>query len=203
MARIIVTHGINTEGGGVYELGKMLEDKGFEVVFADYEIRHFWSYWNRKKMVGDGRQLAQTMRDGDYFIGHSNAGIVWQQSIEAGAKWGKCVLLGAACTSDKFHYSADSLDEAIVYYNSYDSALQLGSKLPWHPFGKMGRRGFAWNASKEKPEPKDHDGLDRRFHNKPVPSKKWFNIDHSHYFDKDHIGNIANEIAIFLSLIHI
>ena len=207
VARIHVYHGINTKGGWVHELGRQVAARGFEVRLGRYEVRHFYSYFTRPgsrddDLISDGRGLYQVMDDGDHFIGHSNAGLVWQESIRQGAKWGKVFLFSPACTSDRFHYPETCLQECHVFHNPEDKAIWFGSllkHLPWcdHPFGRMGRRGFVWN-----PAPPHYrgewDGKDKRFTNYPVPFARFLNTDHSHYGKGEYMPPIVDTIETAL-----
>lgn len=205
--RVHVAHGQSSKGAKVHRVGFELQRLGHVVSLHRYEVRHFWSYFTRSggpsdpDLVSDGRALAGDMDEGDCLIAHSNGAVVWQESIRWGAKWGKVILFSPACTSDRFHYSSDCLEECHTFFNPEDKAILLGSwlkKIPFtdHPYGKAGRRGIVWNA--EPPDfVGDWNGIDPRFFNYPVPSSKFLSLDHSHYFDTEHLdGTMRNITAI-------
>lgn len=183
MSRVIIVHGIHSHGGsekaeveGIDRFGQALKDLGHEVVEFEYPKR--WAlqlYWPGLAR-DDGRALANTMRDGDHVVAHSYGCLVWQMSILAGAKWGKCFLFGGAATSDKFFYPDFSLVEAHVVYNPEDRALMFGALLPFHPFGKLGLRGYFGQPGRA--------GRDYRFINVPA-LETGAGLNHSHYWGAD------------------
>lgn len=172
MARIVIVHGIHTEGGSVYDFGKRLEFLGYEVEYFDYAKRWAFHLFFPLVLRRDGARLANFMRDGDHVIAHSNGALVWQSSITAGAKWGHCFIFGGAATSDKMEYPQHSLLNAFIVYNVKDWALKLGALIPFHPFGRLGLRGFAGTPT---------TGKDDRFQNVRGFYKS-FGLNHSHYF---------------------
>lgn len=176
MNDIIIVHGIWTHGGGIDRFGKMLEDAGFRVRYFEYPRRFALSmYWPGVE-AEDGAALANFMRDGDHIVAHSYGVRIWQNTIPLGAQWGKCYLFGGAATSDKMFYHADALKEAHVIYNPEDNALKIGSILPFHPFGKLGLRGYVGQPGRKT--------LDRRFINIDGFSDS-HGVDHSHYWKRD------------------
>ena len=175
---INVVHGIHTHDGLIYKFGKSLEEMGHTVRYYPYPKRRAISMYSKKKMMQDGSGLAHFMNDGDHIVAHSNGGLVWQNSISCGAKWDKCFLFSPACTSDKFDYPEDSLNQAYIVYNPEDTALKLGALLPGHPFGKLGLIGYQG-------QPRLMRGKkDRRFHNINGFSNKR-GLNHSHYWKEE------------------
>ncbi len=170
MPRVVLTYGINSQGGWVQRYADELSRLGFDVVLFRHETRHFWSYWSRKVRKRDGAALRQFQRPGDHFVGHSAAALIWQESIESGAIWGRCIIFSGAATSDGMDYPEKSLEKALIVANPADFALKLGSLLPNHKFGKLGRIGYAGKP-------------DDRFINRYEYRNNWFDLDHSHYGD--------------------
>jgi hypothetical protein len=179
MSKIIIVHGINTHGGSpnnrytIDGLGRSLEKLGWEIVFLEFEKQHFYHYWNSRRIRQLGHLLHNAMNDGDHIICHSAGALLWHESITFGAKWGKCFVFGGAATSDSFPYPDDAFESADIFYNPEDKALLLGSLLPYHPFGKLGRKGYVG--------PKD-----KRIKNHAMLHSEFFNLEHSHYFDEFH-----------------
>ncbi|MCP4493302.1 MAG: hypothetical protein GY820_39260 [Gammaproteobacteria bacterium] len=174
MSDIIIVHGAYTHGRGIDKLAIKLRASGYTVREYEFPKRYalmLYLPWVYRK---DGATLANFMNEGDHIVAHSYGCAIWQQSILTGAKWGKCFLFGGACTSDKFLYPDDSLEEAWVVYNPEDWVLWLGSKLPFHIFGLLGYHGFAGQPdSRKKKDPK--------FHNtRGFKDKGWRR--HTHYF---------------------
>ncbi len=177
MSDIIIVHGILTHGKSIDKFGALLEKAGFSIRYFEYPIRGALQLYRGKLSDDDGAALANFMRPGDHVVAHSYGGLIWQKSIKAGAKWGKCFVFGAACTSDKMYYPDDSLDEAHIIYNPEDKALLLGSMLPFgHPFGKLGYRGYVGQPGRTE--------IDRRFFN-VRGFKTGLTLNHSHYWGKD------------------
>jgi hypothetical protein len=171
MSRIVVVPGIHTDRGPWFEFSKELRKQGHEVVFFEYAKRWAFHLFFPSVYRRDGRRLAHFMNPGDTIVAHSNGALVWQKSIEAGAKWGQCFIFGGAATSDKFEYPDDSLDNAYIVYNVRDLALKVGSMIPFHLFGRLGLRGFAGTPTK---------GIDRRFRNVSGYYSDGF-LKHNHY----------------------
>ena len=95
---IIIIHGINTYGGGVFKLGEDLANKGYNVKFYRYEKRYFWSYWFKGNRKQDGSSLLHSAKytEGCDVICHSNGQLVMQSAIEAGAKFNKVFVFSGA-----------------------------------------------------------------------------------------------------------
>jgi len=175
--RVVIVHGIWGHGDTTIDrLGNMLEEAGYEVVYFEYPVRFIISLYWPSVAKGDGERLANFQRPGDDVIAHSYGCLIVQNSIKAGAKWGKCFLFAGAATSDKMYYPDDSLERAYVIYNPEDKALFIGSLLPFHPFGKLGYHGYSGQPGRTE--------LDRRFQN-IRGFKKSAGLNHSHYFDEE------------------
>lgn len=178
---ITIVHGIGTHGGGVDQMGRRLAEKGYPVRFYEYQKRRFYSYWRRSSMIRDGRSLAHFAHDGDHIIAHSNGALLWQSAIEAGQQWDKCFIFGGAARSDPARFPEQAFNEAHIYYNPEDKALLAGSWLPFHPFGRLGRIGYA-------------GPMDRRITNHPVLHQEWFDLEHSHYFNPPFQDDIIDDV---------
>ena len=182
---IVIVHGINTHGGGIDQFGLKLQTLGYDVRFYEYQKRHFWSYWNRRTMAQDVGSLINQCDEGDDIICHSNGAVIWQESIKAGFKWRRCMVFGGAGTSDQMIYPPDAFESARVYYNPEDTAIKWGARIPWHPFGKLGRIGYAG--------PKD-----KRITNVSVLHEEVGSLEHSHYFEPPFFGRHIEEAKEFL-----
>lgn len=171
---IIIIHGINTYGGGVFALGEKFEADGYDVKFYRYEKRHFWSYWIKGNRSQDGSSLLhdEVYTKGDDIICHSNGQLVMQSAIEHGAKFGKVIVFSGAGTSDKFQFPLDSVKVVHWFVNVRDKAVWWGALLYNHPFGRAARRGYA--------------GVhDARQVNHKYNYAKWFSIEHSFWFESE------------------
>ena len=142
---IVIVHGINSDGGGVFRMGEKLARLGYDVRFFRYEKRHFFSYWRKSLMRQDGSGLLHSAAysPGCDVICHSNGQLVVQSAIEQGATFGKMIVFSGAGTSDKFVFPEDSIEEGHWFANIKDKAVFFGVLVPWHPFGRAGRRGYA------------------------------------------------------------
>jgi len=168
---IIIVHGIRTDGGLLEAFGKRLELLGHDVKYYQYELRHFWSYWNKANMRRDGASLLHDdiYVEGDDVIAHSNGQLVIESAVKQGAKFGKIIIFSGAGTSDKFVWPNDSMTECHWFVNTKDKAVWIGSKIPWHVFGKAARVGYAGVE-------------DDRHSNYKYRYAKWFSMDHSFWF---------------------
>ncbi len=167
---IIIVHGIHTDGGSVKAFGQDLESRGHAVRYFHYPRRWAISQYFPWVPKNDGSALANFMENGDHVVAHSNGGLVWQNSIKAGSKWGQCFIFGAAATSDKMVYPPDCLKKAHIIYNPKDKALMSGALLPFHPYGSLGLGGYQGEK-------------DNRFIN-VQGFNKGLGLNHSHYFSE-------------------
>lgn len=150
--RIILVHGIRTHGDdSIDRLDARLTELGHTVDQYEYPKRRAIQVYLPSVRRHDAAALVSFMRPGDHVIAHSYGGLIWQEAIKLGAKWSKCFLFSPAATSDKFKaygqkkgaYPRSSFDELHVVYNPEDKALEWGALMPFHPFGKLGYRGYA------------------------------------------------------------
>jgi hypothetical protein len=178
---IVVVHGIhnNVSTGHARTFGEGLKARGFNVVYFAYPYRHAFQQWFKAIPRSDGRSLAHVMMNGDDIVCHSNGALVWQESIVAGAKWDRCLIFAGAATSDGFYYPDDSLKQARIVYNPEDMMLKIGAALPFHPYGKLGLQGYMGQPGRYE--------KDERFVNVNGYRNKFFDTDHSHYFQ---LGNL-------------
>jgi len=167
--KFVIIHGIHTHGKGIDQLGALLEKAGHDVTYFEYPKRWALTLYRKSVRHADGRALMHTVPDGTHVIAHSYGALVLLSSIQAGAIWGNCFIFGGACTSDKYTYPPDAFTSAYMIYNPADLALRLGALLPFHPFGRLGQRGYAGYVR------------DRRIQNVPALEND-LGINHSHYF---------------------
>lgn len=180
---IVIIHGINTYGGGVFELGECLKDLGYDVRFYRYEKRHFWSYWFKGNRKQDGASLLhdQVYEEGCDVICHSNGQLVMQSAIESGAKFGKVIVFSGAGTSDKFTFPPGSVEVVHWFVNIRDKAVLLGSLLPMHPFGRAARRGYAGK-------------YDVRMLNHKYNYATLFSVEHSFWFNREWMPKMVKKV---------
>lgn len=182
-------HGINTDGSPLFKMGDHLDSLGHDVAEYQYERRHFWSYWNKNNMRIDGSSLLHSEQyqhsERPNIVAHSNGQLVVQSAIEQGAKFNKVFIFSGAGTSDKFIWPDESVNEVHWFVNVSDLAVWFGSFLPGHPFGKAARRGYAG----------PHDP---KHTNHKYDRDKWFNIDHSFWFDDEWRTKMAFKVHSYL-----
>lgn len=178
MSTVVVVHGIHTHGdNGIDRLGKLLEEAGHDVIYFEYPHRFALQLYSKKVRVLDGRALRQSAPEGAHVIAHSYGAEVWINSIKAGAKWGRCFIFSGACTSDQYNYPTDAFKRAYMIYNPADIALWFGALLPFHPFGRLGLRGYSGIYNKEilnVPALKRDNGLNHGYYFNSESLPIWF-----------------------------
>ena len=202
MANIILVPGIHTAAdvGGMPDLGNVLRNYGHNVKIYSYPTRWAMSVYRKKVRNEDAAGLYHICRQTncDVIISHSNGSLVTQDAYQGGMATSGWISLGGACTSDGVYYDPLNFDWAISVYNPHDTALKIGAKLPFHPFGRMGLKGYRG----------DPDGnYDDRFYNVNGASSDRWKLNHSHYtsselfkwaeFCDNNIRNPLSQLSIF------
>ena len=137
--------------------------------FKDVSIRGAWLDSTRCKIAN--HLIKQLPDDGDIAIAWSYGSVVVHTACLLGAKFDTIVLFGAALGND-LSWPEGCAKRIINIYNPKEWVLMLGSLLPHHPFGSLGRTGY-----KGVPDKRIQEIYADLVHTK----KSWFR-QHSDYF---------------------
>lgn len=120
-------------------------------------------------------KLLEVHQPGDCVVAHSFGCLLTLRAMELGAEFNTVFFFGAA--ADSKYVMPSGFKKLYNVHSTEDNALALGKKLPGHPFGELGSRGY--------------EGFDRRVENIPAPG-----YDHNQYADERYIKfwvNVINE----------
>lgn len=140
--RVILVHGINTDGKGNTDvLADALERRGLDVVRFKYKPVRFW---NARWRVDDvARSVRNYIEPGDCAVGHSFGCLTLFEAMRQGAEFEAVVYFGAAMDK-RVTFPFHGMHRLLNVANPYDGALTLGNWLRFrHPFGLLGRDGYA------------------------------------------------------------
>lgn len=140
--RIIGVNGIRSTGEKNTDrlLGE-LEKLGHRIFDFNYGIVRAWEARSEKRQRAIGHRLHETSRDGDHVIAHSYGGLVTLRAMQAGARFGVVWLFAPAMDGD-YTFPIHGAREIHIVSSRTDIPLLLGSLLPGHSFGGMGRVGY-------------------------------------------------------------
>lgn len=119
-------------------------DRQHEVVDIKYPLMLAGFAYSEFAIKHRAKKILAANKPGDVLIAHSFGCLVSIYAMRMGAKFSSIFFFGAACepTVDL------PMDAFRVLYNIHspdDRALTVGSKLPHHEFGTMGKYGYTGN----------------------------------------------------------
>lgn len=137
--RIVLANGINTHGrGNVDKLGHVLATKyAHKVIDVRLPKRHTISAWWGGR--DDGQKIASYSRDGDILVCHS-FGAVRGWYAHKYREYKAIICIAPAHGKNVEWYNGNRV---WCYHSPADWIVWLGSKVPWHPFGKAGVAGYS------------------------------------------------------------
>lgn len=92
------------------------------------------------------KMLYEQSREGDVVIAHSFGCIATIEAMKLGARYSKVFFFASAAERDVYIPSY-GYERIWNIYSTSDATLTLGSLFPFHPFGKMGQRGYNGKAA--------------------------------------------------------
>lgn len=144
--RVILVHGFNVKDGGAGTtdgLRPHFAREGFKVLEFDTGWRFLAGvrFGNAKR----ARRLARMIQPGDLLVGHSDGCNLinlasWHLSGSGSAKPAAAIYLNPALDRDA--QLAPQVKGALVFHTPSDRVVAFARKLPWHPWGDMGRVGY-------------------------------------------------------------
>lgn len=114
---------------------------GHKTVDAEIEpMRARWAYF-QSAIDKRAEVLVRIHVPGDVLIAHSFGCLASHRAMEMGAKFSKVFFFGAAAEDD-IVFPDGAFEKLYNVYSPDDWTLWLGARLPWHPFGDLGRTGY-------------------------------------------------------------
>ncbi len=139
MSQLVFVHGFNVTDGGAGTIGKLARRLGH--LGESSQFRYGWLGLLDVRLF-DRRfayMLSGMVSHGAVGIGHSNSCPILHRAASDGAPFRHLILINPALDADvAFPPSVERVD---VLHNSDDTVVSLGSLLPFHGWGDMGRRG--------------------------------------------------------------
>jgi hypothetical protein len=144
--KIIGANGIwNAEKGGKSFTDRMLvalrllgRDNTFDL---EYPSMRAWKAYFQNEIDKRAEILVRLHVPGDVLIAHSFACLMSHRAMELGARFSKVFFFGGAA-EDNLVFPDGAFQKLYNVYSQADWTLLLGSLLPWHPFGNLGRTGY-------------------------------------------------------------
>lgn len=181
--RVILVHGINTKGTkNTDRLAAALVDRGLRVLPVKYAPVNAITAPRRAPEIA--RQVRNYALPGDAIVAHSFGCLVAYTAMEQGARFGPVVFFSAAMEQEVC-FPADGMKALLNVTHPYDKALTVGKWLPWHPFGLLGRDGYAGVIDSRITEEQSTAEVGKYNHSAP-------------YFSPEHVDFWADRVRDFL-----
>lgn len=147
--RILGVNGIWKRAGSMDsftdQLLLRLAERGHETVHVRYPLltailgpEAAWWPWARKRRA---RDILAAHRPGDAIIAYSAGVLLTLIAMEMGARFSVVFFFAGAAEAD-VEIPAGAAERIYNIYSPADDTLLLGSLIPWHPFGALGRIGY-------------------------------------------------------------
>lgn len=138
--KVIGVNGIHSDGRQSTDLLlQNLAGKGWVTEDFNYpKVNVISARWKQHSV---GKALAKVIDDGDAVIAHSFGCLATLRAMEQGAIPRRVYFFGPA-VSDKITFPPGP-DKIYVIYHLGDKMIWMGAHIAFHPFGRMGRRGYA------------------------------------------------------------
>jgi len=155
--KIVLVHGFNVKDKGrntVDRLAPYIKAAGHQVdldqgdygYFNLWMIRLFKSYLKSRVIY----RLARAFEDADIIITHSNGANFTTQALDLlPAKMNntkKVIHISPALNSNTS--IPEAVSHQLVLFTPHDFWVKLSSYLPFHPWGRMGARGYTGSSNK-------------------------------------------------------
>lgn len=178
--RILGVSGIHSHGfDGTDKVLIDLEKIGYQTTDYDHPKRNTLTVWPPKTRRDDAKGLLSVMDRGDSVVAHSYGCLIVLEAMRLGAEFNQVFFFGAAATSDKppwFPLLPRSCKRMFVVYNPEDKALKWGAMIPFHPFGKLGYKGYRGAHDSRIvniPALMDNDGSNHNSHLNDENRREW------------------------------
>ena len=187
--KIVLVHGFNVRDGGAHTvdmLAPYIKNAGYTVDLdeGDYGFFNIWMVRFRKSRTRQRvlYRLAKAFETADVIITHSNGANFTTQALDMlthGYNNSKLVVhISPALDCDT--EIPNAVHHQLVMHTPHDKAVRLSSWLLFHPWGRMGARGYSGN--------------DNRNRNLEVRAIKG----HSSWFKPEHLARTWNRCNNFI-----
>lgn len=146
MPKVLGVNGIHSHGinGTAAVLGQLVT-LGHEVRDYRYPKRNALTVWPQANRWDDAEGLMTLAEPGDHLVCHSYGCLIALEAMAMGAEFGLVFMFNAAASSDRrpwWPLHPRAAEKVFVVYNPEDKALRWGARIPFHPFGKLGYKGY-------------------------------------------------------------
>ena len=175
--KFVLVHGFNVRDGGrgtTDQLAPFILDAGHTVDLdeGDYGFFNIWMVRFRKSRTRQRvlHRLAKAFETADVIITHSNGANFTTQALDMmGHEYNnKKLVIHISPALDRDTEIPNAVHHQLVLHTPHDKAVRLSSWLLWHPWGRMGAKGY--------------NGSDNRNTNLKVSAVKnhsaWFSVKH-------------------------
>ena len=182
--RIVLVHGISTKGAdNTDRLATALVERGMRVLPVKYKPVSALSAPRRADEIA--RQVRNYAMPGDAAVAHSFGCLVLYEAMRQGARFGPVVFFSAAMEQDVC-FPPEGMARLLNVCHPYDKALTAGRWLPWHPFGLLGRDGYAGVIDSRISEEQSTAEVGAYNHSAP-------------YFSEQYVGYWADRVVQFVA----
>lgn len=175
--KFVLVHGFNVKDGGrhtVDMLAPYIITAGHKVDLdeGDYGFFNIWMVRFKRSRTRQRvlHKLAKAFETADVIITHSNGANFATQALDMmGTEFNnKVMVIHISPALDRDTEIPNAVKNQLVLYTPHDKAVRLSSWLLFHPWGRMGAKGYSGN--------------DNRNTNLEVPAVKghssWFKLEH-------------------------
>ena len=187
--KIVLVHGFNVRDGGkrtVDQLAPLIRNAGYSVDLdeGDYGFFNIWMVRFRKSKTRQRvlHRLAKAFEMADVIITHSNGANFATQALDLMEHEynNKKLVIHISPALDRDTEIPNAVQHQLVMYTPHDKAVRLSSWLLFHPWGRMGAKGYSGN--------------DNRNTNLEVEAVKG----HSSWFKAEHVVRTWKRCASFI-----
>jgi hypothetical protein len=150
--KVVLVHGFNVRDGGkrtVDQLAPFIEAAGHEVDVdeGDYGFFNIWMIRFRKSKTRRRviYRLAKAFETADVLIFHSNGSNFGTQALDLmGPEFNNTKLvIHISAALDQDAEIPNAVHHQLVLYTPHDKAVRASSWLWFHPWGRMGAKGYS------------------------------------------------------------
>jgi hypothetical protein len=155
--KIVLVHGFNIRDGGkhtVDTLIPLIQNAGYKVDQdeGDYGFFNIWMIRFRKSKTRQRvlYRLAKAFEKADVIITHSNGANFTNQALEMLTPEfnNTKLVIHISPALDRDSKIPQAVHHQLVMYTPHDKAVRLSSWLLFHPWGRMGAKGYSGNDNR-------------------------------------------------------
>lgn len=155
--KIVLVHGFNIRDGGkrtVDQLAPLIRNAGFSVDLdeGDYGFFNIWMVRFRKSKTRQRvlHRLAKAFETADVIITHSNGANFTTQALDLMEHEynNSKLVIHISPALDRDTEIPNAVHHQLVLYTPHDKAVRLSSWLLFHPWGRMGAKGYSGNDNR-------------------------------------------------------